>query len=154
MKRRGNRKGFSLVEVTVALAIAAFCLTSVLALIPVGLASYRESSWQTAAANLATSVEADLRAVPPDSTASSATPFYGITLSGTKTLYLNDDSSICTNPSKTIGAVYHVSVTVTPPPDDSRAASTASINITCAAGNNSTATMPTVYETVMSLDRN
>jgi len=53
---------FSLVEVTLALGVAAFCLIAVFGLIPVGLQTNRNSTSQTAATNIIAFVVADLRA--------------------------------------------------------------------------------------------
>src|SRR6266436_6267926 len=53
---------FSLVEVTLALGVAAFCLIAVFGLIPVGLQTNRNATSQTAATNIIAFVAADLRA--------------------------------------------------------------------------------------------
>src|SRR5438477_7816618 len=62
MKHRFPTAGFSLVEVTLALGIAAFCLLTVFALIPVAALTNRNATSQTAAANIMAAVIADLRA--------------------------------------------------------------------------------------------
>ena len=56
--------GFSLVEVTLALGVAAFCLIAVFGLIPVGVQTNRNATSQTAATNIIALVVADLRATP------------------------------------------------------------------------------------------
>src|SRR5947207_8224228 len=59
---------FSLVEVTLALGIAAFCLLTVFALLPVALKTQQASSQQTTANTIATQIVADLSAalrLPP-----------------------------------------------------------------------------------------
>ena len=71
-----SRLGFSLVEVTLALGIAAFCLIALFGLIPVGVQTNRNATSQTAATNIAAAVVADLRATPTTSTTSTQ---YGIT---------------------------------------------------------------------------
>jgi uncharacterized protein (TIGR02598 family) len=158
MKKRLDRRGFSLVEVTLAIGIASFCLISIFALLSSGLTANRDSSNQTIAADLATSLAADLRAAPPaDSVAGvDVTPFYGISLDGTTgKLYLNEDGSTNAAPVATAGAVFRTSVTVTPPPANSRAASTAWIRITWAASTDPSKMTPAgSYETVVSLNRN
>ena len=53
---------FSLVEVTLALGIAAFCLLAVFGLMPIGVQTNRNTTSQTAAANIMAAVVADLRA--------------------------------------------------------------------------------------------
>ena len=52
---------FSLVEVTLAIGIAAFCLITVVGLIPVGVQTNRNATSQTAATNIMAAVVADLR---------------------------------------------------------------------------------------------
>jgi uncharacterized protein (TIGR02598 family) len=67
---------FSLVEVTLALGVAAFCLIAVFGLLPVGVQTNRNATSQTAATNIIAAVDADLRATPKTSATSSQ---FGIT---------------------------------------------------------------------------
>jgi type II secretory pathway pseudopilin PulG len=83
MKQRGSA-AFSLVEVTLALGIAAFCLIAVFGLMPVGVQTNRNATSQTAATNIIASVIADMRA-----TTSSTSRQYGITFGSAKTLYFD-----------------------------------------------------------------
>src|SRR5205814_10489084 len=53
---------FSLVEVTLALGVAAFCLLAVFGLMPIGLQTNRNTISQSAAANIIAAVVADLPA--------------------------------------------------------------------------------------------
>jgi uncharacterized protein (TIGR02598 family) len=71
-----SSSGFSLVEVTLALGIAAFCLIAVFGLMPVGVQTNRNATSQTAATNIVAAVIADLRSTPTTSTISTQ---YGIT---------------------------------------------------------------------------
>ena len=65
MKRLiGVAAAFSLVEVTLALGIAAFCLIAVFGLVPVAVLTNRSATSQTAATNIVAAVIADLRATP------------------------------------------------------------------------------------------
>ena len=66
MKHR-NRSiaGFSLVEVTLALGVAAFCLIAVFGLVPVGVQTNRNATSQTFATNILSGVVSDIRASPP-----------------------------------------------------------------------------------------
>ena len=71
-------RAFSLVEVTLALGIASFCLIAVFGLLPTGLNSIKASLAQTAATNLLTAIDADLRAAPnpaPGGTAQTSMQF-------------------------------------------------------------------------------
>jgi len=79
---RQPRAGFSLIEVTIALGIAAFCLITVFALLPLGLNSNQNSFEQTAAAGIATAIAADLHGTPVVSSAevSSTTSRFNIAI--------------------------------------------------------------------------
>ena len=65
---RAKTTAFSLVEVTLALGIAAFCLIAVLGLLPTGLKTQQASIQQTTANQIISTIFADLRAdirLPP-----------------------------------------------------------------------------------------
>jgi uncharacterized protein (TIGR02598 family) len=64
MKRLSAAAAFSLVEVTLALGLAGFCLITVFGLMPVGVQTNRNATSQTAATNIMAAVVADLRATP------------------------------------------------------------------------------------------
>ena len=75
---RKNTLGFSLVEISLALGIAAFCLIAIFALLPIGLKGNLESSEETVATGVLSSVVADLSATPlttPPGTATSSLQF-------------------------------------------------------------------------------
>src|SRR5438094_942708 len=55
---------FSLVELTLALGIAAFCLLTVIALVPIAVLANRNATSQTAATNIMAAVVADIRGTP------------------------------------------------------------------------------------------
>jgi uncharacterized protein (TIGR02598 family) len=84
---------FSLVEVTLALGIAGFCMVAMLGLIPAGMRNASTATEQTAAIGILGAVVADLRGTPGSSNTS---PRYGITVpaSGSatgSTNYFSDD---------------------------------------------------------------
>jgi len=81
-----NRFGFSLVEVTLALGIAAFCLISVSGLLTTGLQTKRTATSQTAATGVLAAVISDLRATLKTSPTSSQ---FGITFGTQKTLFFD-----------------------------------------------------------------
>ena len=83
MKQR-SCSAFSLIEVTLAIGIAAFCLIAVFGLVPVAVLTNRNATSQTAATNVIASVIADMRA-----TTSSTSPQYRITFGTAKTLYFD-----------------------------------------------------------------
>ena len=84
--KRGSDCGFSLVEVTLALGIAAFCLIAVFGLIPVGVQTNRNATSQTAATNIMAAAVADLRATP---TTTNISPQFAITFGTNKTLFFD-----------------------------------------------------------------
>ena len=79
--KQQSKDGFSLVEVTLALGIAAFCLIAVFGLIPVAALTNRNATSQTRATNITAAVIADLRATPKTNSASLqfAIPFFTTT---------------------------------------------------------------------------
>lgn len=95
---------FSLVELTIAIGVAAFCLIAVFGLVPVGVQTNRNATSQTAATSIMAAVISDLRATPNTGTTSAQ---FGINIpsdptspadpppcSGTQTLYLNSEGQI------------------------------------------------------------
>jgi uncharacterized protein (TIGR02598 family) len=97
---------FSLVELTLAVGIAAFCLIAVLGLVPVAALTNRNATSQTAATNIIASVIADMRA-----TTSSTSPQYNITFGTAKTLYFDGAGQFTTS----LGANSRYRVRVTFP---------------------------------------
>ena len=81
---------FSLVELTLALGIAAFCLIAVFGLMPIGVQTNRNATSQTAATNIMAAVVADLRATPTFNTTSTE---FGITFGANATRYFDDTGS-------------------------------------------------------------
>jgi uncharacterized protein (TIGR02598 family) len=65
MRRPGLVSGFSLVEVTLAIGVAAISLVAIFALLPVGLQTNQNAIQQTLSNNVMTAVASDLRATAP-----------------------------------------------------------------------------------------
>ena len=84
--KKQSQAAFSLIEVTLALGIAAFCLIAVFGLVPVGVQTNRNASSQTAAINIMAAVVADLRAIP---TTNNTSAQFGIVFGTAKTLYFD-----------------------------------------------------------------
>jgi len=160
MKHRSIRfRGFSLVEVTLALGVAAFALLAVLGLLPVGINNNQASIQQTAATNFATAIIEDMEQVPDSSTLaanpslSTKSPVYGIDVTSTAftstsphVFYLDDGGGIQSSPST---GRYQVALTLNQPAAGLRNATTGSIKIGWPAAN------PGGYITVfVALDRN
>jgi uncharacterized protein (TIGR02598 family) len=77
---------FSLVEVTLALGIAAFCLLAIFGLMPVGVQTNRNTISQTAATSIIAAVVADMRATPKANNTSSQ---FGIRFGSDTRLYFD-----------------------------------------------------------------
>ena len=84
-------EGFSLVEVTLALGVATFCLIGLIGLLPLGVQANQSSVSQTAAASMLSSVVAYLRATPKTSPTS---PQHEITFGIAKTLYFDGEGAV------------------------------------------------------------
>ena len=97
MRRLNFTAAFSLVELTLALGVAGFCLIAVFALMPVGVQTNRNATSQTAAANILSSVVSDIRASPKGHANSAK---YGIRRSkgNTTTLYFDSQGQFTTSP--------------------------------------------------------
>jgi uncharacterized protein (TIGR02598 family) len=79
-----SRRGFSLVEVTLALGVAAISLLAIFALLPVGVKTNQIAIEQTASTDVLSAVAADLRATPVTNPRGGATtsPRFAITIPG------------------------------------------------------------------------
>ncbi|MEO7933412.1 MAG: hypothetical protein ABIT76_09670 [Chthoniobacterales bacterium] len=154
-----QKVGFTLIEVTLALGVAGFCLTTLFGLLPVALNSNRAAIEQTAANSILSAVISDLRATPsslPRGTAVSSQqyaidiPASGV--AGSNTLYFNSERQKVASAST---GRYLVSISFLAPPSGSgpktaamaaiRVAWPASASIANAAGS---------VETFTALDRN
>jgi type II secretory pathway pseudopilin PulG len=92
--KRHLASAFSLVEVTLALGIAAFCLIAVFGLMPVGMQTNRNAKSQTRATNIMAAVIADLRATPRTVTTSLQ---LCIPFGTSKTLYFDSEGRCSSN---------------------------------------------------------
>jgi uncharacterized protein (TIGR02598 family) len=98
---------FSLVEVTLAIGIAAFCLIAVLGLLPVGVQTNRNATSQTRATNIIAAVVADLRATPATSTTSSQ---FRIQFGQSKDLYFDNTGGFVPD-TPDANSRYHLNIT-------------------------------------------
>jgi Verrucomicrobium spinosum paralogous family TIGR02598 len=90
--KQPSLSAFSLVEVTFALGVAAFCLIAIFGLMPVGVQTNRNATSQTAATNIVGAVVADLRATPKTSgTWAGTSSQFCIELGTTRTLYFDSE---------------------------------------------------------------
>src|SRR5213596_2978363 len=104
--KRQRTSGFSLVAVTLALGVLAFCLIAVFGLMPVGMQTNRNATSQTAATNIIGGIVADLRATPAAATTS---PQFAITFGTGKTLYFDVSGQAST--SLSTDSRYRLSIT-------------------------------------------
>ena len=100
--------GFSLVEATLALGVAAFCLLTLFGLLPLGLQTNQSSISQTTAASVLSSIVADLRATPKTSATSVQ---YVITFGVAKVLYLDAEGRAVSPTNPTAIPRYRVAIT-------------------------------------------
>ena len=106
--RRSKSKAaaFSLLEVVLALGVAAFSLIAVLGLLPVGVQTNRNASSQTAVSNIIATVVSDLRTTPA---AAITSPEFAITFDAAKTLFF--DASGQASPLLSTDSRYRLNVT-------------------------------------------
>jgi uncharacterized protein (TIGR02598 family) len=172
---RTRQHGFSLVEVVLALAIAAFCLIGLLALLPAGLSSNKDAIQKTIASGFAAEVVADLRNAPANNAANNAgvSPRFRIEIptsgptntmvSGSpQTIYFEENGSATdVGQSPTTSSRYRVSVGFRAPDTsgDSREVTMVRVLVTWPAlADQSPNAWPTQYtgsyEVITALDRN
>ena len=92
---------FSLVEVTLALGVAAFCMIAVFGLLPVGVQTNQRATSQTSATSIMANVIADLRATPNPPSLNTSVQ-YQIRFSNSKTLYFDSSGRCSTDLAGTI----------------------------------------------------
>ena len=152
--RLKSESAFSLTEVTLALGVAAFCLTAIFGLLPIGISSNQSSVQQTVAAGVTSAIAADLRATP-FTTGTSA--IYKLVITGTTTqqLRLCQDGTI--DASGGTNSIYLAYVTFSAP-TATQASTPVRILITWPAGgdlnNNPPKNYVGSYEAVTTLERN
>jgi uncharacterized protein (TIGR02598 family) len=167
---RLTESGFSLIEVSMALAISAFCFVTLLALVPLDIQRDQNSDAMSRMSNLASSIARDLETTPT-STGTAISPVYLFSISpaggsagnASQTLFLDAGGTPTgtINSSATASSIYRVSVSITPPPVGTTMATLARLVITFPAqaapfpGTQPNAlTYSTMFETTISLNRN
>jgi uncharacterized protein (TIGR02598 family) len=143
--------GFSLVEITLALGVAAFCLLALFGLLPLGLQTNQNSISQTAAASVLSSIIADLRATPKTSLTS---PQYDITFGAAKSLYFDGEGTPVTPTDPNATPRYRVTITFPASPAGAFAPTFVSLKVTWPALVDPATTTPAGFvETFAALDR-
>lgn len=163
-------RGFSLIEVTVALAVTSFCLVVLVGLVPVGLQRYQKADDQSSMVNLATMVASDLDATTNGTSAVTSPRFsFSIPTSGgnssgntPQTVYVDASgvaSGTAPGAAPNAASLYRISLFFYPPASSLKAATNARILITSPAmADPNPAMVPTkyanIFETTVSLNRN
>lgn len=160
---RQTSAAFSLLEVTIALGLGAFCLLAILGLLQTGLTSEKATLGQTAASNILSTVFSDIISTPANLSTSRIFHIPLDTPSSTspRTIYFSEAAK----PTGAIGAAptadsqYRVSIGITPAPSTAKAATTARILVTWPAAadplpNQWPAKASGAVEVVTALDRN
>jgi uncharacterized protein (TIGR02598 family) len=121
---RTGRRGFTLVEVVLALGVVSFCLVTLMGLLATGLLSNKTAIEKSAAVNIAGAAVADIRATPLSSQTYTSgqvltSPRFGFlvpapsTGTGMQTVYVADDGTPVTAVNANLtssSAIYRVSV--------------------------------------------
>lgn len=156
--RTQKRYAFSLVEVTLALGVAAISLLVIFSLLPIGLQTNQRSIEQTASVDILSAVTADLRATPPTNPRGNATdstqfriniPAAGST--GTTTLFFNSAGQFAN--SQQADSRYRVTITFVSNGGGAKTATFADLQATWPAGAAITNSQG-VAEMFAALDRN
>jgi uncharacterized protein (TIGR02598 family) len=149
--RRSSFAGFSLVEVTLALGVAAFCLIALFGLLPLGIQTNQSAISQTAAASVLASVVADLRATPKTSLTS---PQYEITFGSERVLYFDGEGRAVTPTDPNATPRYRITITFPASPVGPFAPTFVSLKVTWPALVDPATITPTGFvETFAALDR-
>lgn len=152
--RRPN--AFSLVEVTLALGVAAVSLLAIFALLPVGVKTNQVAIEQSTSTDVLSGVAADLRATPRGSTATSPRfrvpiPANPVGANTTTTLYFTSEGEFAITPAP--ASRYRVSITFFPNGAGARAATFAHLTATWPAAA-APANAEGAAELFVALDRN
>jgi len=145
--------GFSLVELTLALGVAAFCFLAVFGLLPVGLKTQQLAIEQTVTTQIVSAVIADLRNSHGAATSSS---LFGISIPGnssssSSTIFFDSQGRFST--ALDANSRYRLTITFTPNSAGVRGATLAHLRVTWPAPANATNAGGS-NETFVALDRN
>jgi uncharacterized protein (TIGR02598 family) len=162
MKNFRFANGFSLVEVTLALGVAAFCLVGILGMLPVGLKTQQAGVQQTTANAIISQILGDLRAdvrLPPGK--ASKEQDAGLGLNGHWAAVATPDTLYFTNEGRKTGslnaatapadAAFRATITYRLPPTDTT--SLASITISWPAAQNDLTKVAGSVETLIAVNR-
>ena len=148
------RAGFSLVEVTISLGIAGFCLVVLLGLLPIGLKSNQAAIQQTLGNNILSSVAADLKTSPRGAATNSPLfqipiPANPVNAATSQTLFFTGEGQTNTQAQ----ARFRLTVTFSTNGPGARTATLANVKISWPAAA-AVANASGTAETFVALDRN
>jgi uncharacterized protein (TIGR02598 family) len=155
---------FSLVEVTLALGVAAFCLVAIIGVLPVGLKTQQAGTQQTTANAIISQILGDLRAdvrLPPGQQAKSQESTAGLGLHGHWAQIATPDTLYFTLDARKTGdlnaatappdAAFRATITYRLPPTDTT--SLASITISWPAAQSDLTKVAGSVETLIAVNR-
>jgi uncharacterized protein (TIGR02598 family) len=146
-----KQRGFSLVEVTISLGIAAFGLVAIFGLLPIGINGNQTTINQTSIANFTTSIVADLHSAEKSATVS---PRLGISLAAGGTYYLDESGGpFPASRSVASDSRYRVDTTVIPASATEKKATKVGVVVTWPAAAGPTKAAGKVA-TFVAIDRN
>ena len=161
---------FSMVEVTLAIGVAAFCLLAVFGLLPVAQTSRQNATEQSVMSHITSEIVSDLNATRTSPTSTQTSPRFALTVgppgTGTsvQTLFFRGGGEVIGPPNTDAAGVdpsprYRATIFLTPPSADERIATIGRILLTWPAmADPSSAATPSKYngslETFIGLDRN
>ena len=142
-------QAFSLVEVTLALGVMAFCMIPVFGLLPVGINSNQTALHQTRAASVAANVCADVRGTL---LTLSASPRFsvGVNQTGTTTLYFSEAGDASTTQ---LAATSYFRADITVTPGTGQNATWLSVSVTWPASSTTTANAAGKYQSTTAVNR-
>jgi len=148
-----SRLGFSLVEVTLALGVAAFCLLAVFGLLPIGLKTQQSAIEQTAATRIVSAAASDLRNTARTATTSSlfAINIPANTASSSSELFFDIEGRF--SPAIGANSRYRLTITFSPNSTGRVGATLAHLLVSWPAAA-TTVNAAGVAETFLALDRN
>jgi type II secretory pathway pseudopilin PulG len=167
---RPQAGAFSLVEVTVAIGIAAFCLLAVFGLLPIAQTSHQAASEQNVLSSLTSEIMSDLKATQRTTPASQqASPRFGVSVGAAgagnsmHTIFFREGGALAGPPDTDATGLdpvprYRATIFLTPPATG-RSATTGRILVTWPAMADPNAALPPSrysgsLETFVALDRN
>ncbi len=154
-----NRAGFSLVEVTLALGVAGFCLIALIGLLPVAATTNRTAVQQTTANDILTAIVNDFHSTPK-SAGNSSKQYKALFPNGSQTtsyLYFSNEGSTGQKADQpTSNTTFYATLTYLNPPagSGSRTAMLFDVKVSWPYRGNTSGTPEGSVETFLSLDRN